>query len=392
MTAGRGRGQGGATFRSLRGRNFRLYFSGQLVSMAGSFMQAVAQSWLVLTMTGSGSALGLVTLLQFLPMTLLSPACGVIADRVDRRRTLLFTEVLLACEAVGMGVLVMTGAVRLWMVYVLAAVLGLISALEQPVRSTFVQDLVGTADLSNAIGLNMALNNVSRATGPAVAGLIIAAVGVGPCFLFNAASFVAVIVALLMIRPADLHRVPPQPRQPRQFRDGLRYVARTPRISAVLLLACVYCGLAWEFEVTMPLLAKETFGGGAAMYGLMMAAIGSGAIVGAPRAARRGAPTIPVVLIAVPVSACLLLAVSAAPSVIIAMLLLVAVGATGTTFASSASSLVQLEAAPEMRGRVMGMWAVAALGTRPLGGPIAGYAAQHVGARAGVAVGGAAVI
>ena len=162
------------TFRSLKGRNFRLYMCGQSISMAGTFMQGVAQAWLVLKITGSGTALGLATLLQYLPMTLLSPACGVIADRVDRRRLLLVTEVLLALEAVGMGALVVTGRVELWMVYVLAGVLGLISALEQPVRSTFLHDLVGTADLSNAVSLNMALNNVSRASGPALAGLIIA--------------------------------------------------------------------------------------------------------------------------------------------------------------------------------------------------------------------------
>src|SRR5438105_2210125 len=212
------------TFRSLKGRNFRLYMCGQSISMAGTFMQGVAQAWLVLKITGSGTALGLATLLQYLPMTLLSPACGVIADRVDRRRLLLVTEVLLALEAVGMGALVVTGRVELWMVYVLAGVLGLISALEQPVRSTFMHDLVGTADLSNAVSLNMALNNVSRASGPALAGLIIAAIGIGPCFFLNALSFVAVIVALLLMRPADLHRSAPSPRQPRQFRDGLPYV------------------------------------------------------------------------------------------------------------------------------------------------------------------------
>ena len=392
MAGGRGGQAGGGTFRSLRGRNFRLYMCGQSISMAGTFMQAVAQAWLVLKLTGSGTALGLATLLQYLPMTLLSPVCGVIADRADRRRLLMVTEVLLALEAVGMGVLVLTGTVELWMVYVLAGVLGLISALEQPVRSTFLHDLVGTSDLSNAVSLNMALNNVSRASGPALAGLIIAGIGIGPCFLINAGSFVAVIVALLLMRSADLHRTAPAPRKPRQFRDGLRYVGRTPQILAVLLLACVYCGLAWEFEVTLPLMAKFSFHGGAALYGLMMAAVGSGAILGALGTARRSAPTIKVVLSAAAISSCIILAVSAAPVVPVALVLLVAAGATGTTFASSASSLVQLEAAPEMRGRVMGLWAVAALGTRPLGGPVTGFAAEHFGARAGLVVGALAVL
>src|SRR3954451_19955969 len=233
----------GGTFRSFKGRNFRLYMCGQSISMAGTFMQAVAQAWLVLKITGSGTALGLATLLQYLPMTLLSPVCGVIADRADRRRLLMITEMLLAAEALGMGVLVLTGRVELWMVYVLALVLGLISALEQPVRSTFLHDMVGTSDLSNAVSLNMALNNVSRASGPALAGLIIAGVGIGPCFIINSLSFVAVIVALFLMDPGDLHRTPPAPRKPRQFRDGLAYVGRTPQILALLLLACVYCGL-----------------------------------------------------------------------------------------------------------------------------------------------------
>jgi MFS family permease len=388
----RGGAGGGGTFRSFRGRNFRLYMSGQSVSMAGTFMQAVAQAWLVLKLTGSGTALGFATLLQYLPMTLLSPVCGVVADRYDRRRLLICTEILLALEALGMGLLVETGRVELWMVYVLAAVLGLISALEQPVRSTFLHDMVGTSDLSNAVSLNMALNNVSRALGPALAGLIIAAIGIGPCFLINAASFVAVIIALLAMRPADLHRTPPAPRKPRQFREGLRYVGRTPKILSVLLLACVYCGLAWEFEVTLPLVAKFAFGGGAALYGLMMAAVGSGAIIGALGTARQPAPTNKLVVGAAAVSALVILAVSASPTVPLAIILLVCAGATGTTFASSASSLVQLEAAPEMRGRVMGLWAVAALGTRPLGGPIAGTAAQHFGPRAGLVVGALAVL
>ena len=392
MDGGGGPEQAGGTFRSLRGRNFRLYFVGQLVSMAGTFMQAVAQSWLVLKITGSGTALGVVTVLQFLPMTVLSPACGVIADRVDRRRLLLCTEVLLGAEALGMGILVITGNARLWIVYVLAAVLGVISALEQPIRSTFVYDLVGPADLSNAVSLNMALNNVSRASGPAVAGLIIAGVGIGPCFLINAGSFLAVITALLLMRPGELHRAPPQPRRPRQFRDGLAYVWRTPTILAVLLLACVYCGLAWEFEVTMPLLAAHTFHGGPAMYGLFMGAIGTGAIFGALGTARRRAPSIQLVLAAAAASAALLLGVSAAPSAGIAVVLLVGVGFTGTSFASSASSLIQLEAAAPLRGRVMGLWTVAALGTRPLGGPIAGVVSQHGGARSGVAVGALSVL
>jgi MFS family permease len=374
-------------FRSLRIRNFKIYFSGQMVSMAGTFMQAVAQSWLVLKITGSGTALGVVTVLQFLPMTVLAPMAGVIVDRRDRRRLMLFCELLLGAEALLMGLLVTTGHAELWIVYLLAFVLGVISSLEQPTRSAFVYDLVGPGDLSNAVSLNMALNNVSRASGPALAGLLIAAVGIAPCFYINAVSFLAVVVALLLMRPSEFFHMPPQPRKPRQFREGLIYVWRTPALLAVLFLACIYCGLVWEFEVSLPLMAKTTFHGTAALFGLMIGAVGTGAIFGALFTARRAIVSIRLVVGAAMVSSVLVLAAAVAPNPPVALALLVLVGIAGTTFASSASSYVQLEAAPGMRGRVVGLWAVAALGMRPVGGPIVGWIGQHIGPRQSLAFG-----
>lgn len=379
-----------STFRSLRSYNFRLYFGGQLISMAGTFMQTVAQSWLVLSLTKSGSALGLVTTLQFLPALCFAGLAGVLVDRVDHRRLAMCTQALGGLEALVLGLLVVTGNVQVWMVYAMAATLGLITTVDQPLRATFVYDMVGPHDLTNAVSLNMALNNTSRIIGPGLAGVIIAVFGVGPCFLINAASFVAVLIALALMRPHELHPVPIQPRKPRQFRDGLAYVRRSPQLLAILVLAAVYAGLAWEFDVTLPLLAKYTFHGGAGLYGIMTAIMGVGAVIGALGTARRAQPTNRLVLGSAVTSGVALLGTALAPNAAIGLIGIIALGITGTVFASSASALLQLRAAGDMRGRVMGLWSVALLGTRPIGGPLTGWVGQVLGAR--YALGLAAVV
>ena len=382
---------GKETFRSLRTRNYRLYASGQLVSLAGTFMQAVAQAWLVLKLTGSGTALGLVTTLQFTPILLFGGVAGVLVDRVDRRRLYLWTQSLAGLEALILGLLTVTGAVQLWMVYVMAALLGVITALDQPVRSSIVLDLVGPADLTNAISLNMAMSNTSRVVGPALAGVTIAVFGVGPCFLLNAASFAAVIVALLLMRPEEMHPAVLQPRERKQFRKGLSYVGRTPELLAILVMSALFFGVAWEFDVILPLLARYTFHGGAGIYGLLTAAMGLGAVVGALLTAARNKPSKSMLTSTGVAFAVALLLAAAAPAIPVELVAMMIVGATGIALASVCSSRLQLQAAPGMRGRVMALWSVAVVGTRPLGGPLVGFVGQHLGPRYGLALGGLTV-
>jgi MFS family permease len=374
------------TFRSLRIRNYRLYAIGQLVSLAGTFMQIVAQAWLVLKLTGSGTALGLVTTLQFTPILILGGMAGVLIDRVDRRRLYLWTQSLAGIEALVLGVLTVTGAVQLWMVYVMAGALGVITALDQPVKSTIVLDLVGPADLTNAISLNMALGSSSRVVGPALAGVTIAVIGVGPCFLFNAASFGAVIIALLLMRPDEMHPAVLQPRQRRQFREGLDYVRCSPELLAILVMSALFFGVAWEFDVALPLVARYTFRGGAGIYGLLTSAMGCGAVAGTLiTASRKEASKAMLVSTGVTFGAGMVFA-AAAPSLATEFVAMLLVGASGIAFASVCSSRLQLQASPEMRGRVMALWSVAVVGSRPLGGPIVGYVSQHLGPRIGLGV------
>jgi MFS family permease len=379
-------------FRSLSNRNYRLYFVGQLVSLAGTFMQTVGQAWLVLKLTGSGTALGLVTTLQYLPILVLGGMAGVILDRVDRRRVYMWTQTLAGLEALVLGVLTVTGLVQLWMVYVLAFVLGIITALDQPVRGTMVLDLVGPDDLTNAISLNMAMGNAGRAVGPAIAGLTIAALGIGACFLVNAASFGAVLIALVMMRPEEMHPAALQPRQPRQLRDGFAYVRRTPEVRALLVMAALVFGLAWEYDVVLPLAAKFTFGGGAETYGVMSAAVGIGAIVGALTTARTNSASARLLVAMSGTFAVGLLAAALAPTIQTELVALAVVGGAGIAFAAVANSRLQLRTAPGMRGRVMAFWSMAVIGTRPLGGPITGFVGEHAGARWALALGAGGIV
>lgn len=381
-----------ATFRSLGNRNFRLYFIGQGISTAGTFMQNVGQSWLVLKLTGSGTALGFVTMLQFLPLLLLGGLAGVLIDRVDRRKLYVMTQVAMGLLALLLGILTVTHVVELWMVYTLAFAVGLVGAVDQPVRQTFVYDLVGPAEVSNAVSLQVALSSSSRAIGPAVAGLVIAGFGIGPCFLVNAASYVLSVGTLAALRPAEMHAVPLQPRGKRQFREGLAYVARTPKVLALLVLSALFFGLAWEYDVAIPLVAKFTFHGDAGLYGAMSSAIGVGAIVAGLFVARAGTVSNRILVLAGLAVAAAMFAAAGAPRLWMELVTLVLVGGGAAALAAACNSQTQLAAAPEMRGRVMSLWAVAAVGTRPVFGPVVGFVGEHVGPRASVALGGVGVL
>jgi MFS family permease len=381
-----------ATFRSLRVRNFRLYFAGQGISMCGTWMQRVAQSWLVLELTNSGAALGLVLAAQFLPMLLVGPYGGLIADRADKRRVLYATQAAQALLALVLGVVTITGLVELWMVFALAAGLGVAAVFDNPARQSFMLEMVGHDDLRNAVTLNSVLVNAARAVGPAVAGVLIATLGTGPCFLVNALSFLAVLLSLRLMDPAHFEPAEPVMRSAGQVRDGLAYVARTPALRAPLLLITVIGTLAYEFQVVLPVLAARTFHAGAGGYAQMTTAIGVGAVVGGLIVARRSHTNRGELALSAVAFGAVIVGAAVAPTFALTLVALLFVGAASVAFLALANTTLQLAAAPEMRGRVMALWAMALLGTTPIGAPIIGWIAQEAGARWALAIGGVAAI
>ncbi|MCW3030150.1 MAG: transporter, partial [Solirubrobacterales bacterium] len=276
------------TFAALSVPNYRRYVSGQSISLTGTWMQMTAQSWLVFVLTRSSTDLGLVIALQTLPVLLLAPYGGVIADRVDKLRLMTVLQAAMGVQALVLGVLTVTGQIRFWEIGVLAALLGLNNAFENPARQSFMLEMVGSENLRNAVSLNSVLVNVARAVGPAAAGVLIATVGEGVCFLVNAASFVAVVTTLLRIDRSALRPSRPAPRAAGQLREGLRYVARTPQLRAPLLMMALVGTVAYEFQVSLPVMAQQGLHAGAAGYGFMTAAMGVGAVCGGLLVAARG--------------------------------------------------------------------------------------------------------
>jgi MFS family permease len=380
------------TFASLSNPNYRRFLSGQAVSMAGTWMQTIAQSWLVLQLTGSATAVGLVVALQTLPILLLGPYAGVVVDRLDRRRLLIGLLSVMGAQALVLGVLTATGTVQLWHVYALALALGTVSSFENPARQSFVLELVGPGHLRNAVSLNSVLVNVARAVGPAVAGVVIATGGIAVCFLLNAVSFVAVIASLARLDVAALVPSTPAPRAPGQLREGLAYVRRTPALAVPLLAMALVGCLAFEFQVVLPIVASETFAGDASTYGFLTAAMGAGAIVGGLAMAAWGRTGMPALAAAAFAFGLAMLATALAPTLALALVGMGLVGAASVAFQSTGNSTLQLASAPHMRGRVMALWAVAFLGSTPIGGPIAGWVSQHFGGRAGLALGAVACL
>jgi MFS family permease len=380
------------TFSSLYVRNYRLYYIGQIISTSGTFMQSVAQAWLVLKLTNSGPALGLVTALQYLPILVLGPYGGVIADRISKRKILYATQTISGLLALILGGLVAAGLVRIWMVYLLAFILGLVTVFDNPTRQTFYVELVGSDHLRNAVTLYSILINLARIIGPALAGALIAAVGLAPCFLINGFSYGAVLIMLAMMRSNELHITPPVPRARGQIQAGLRYVVSTPVLGSTLLMMALIGTLTFEFQVSLPLIAQFTFHGDASSYAFLSSSMGFGAAIGGFFFASRKGIT-PYKL----VSASLLfgLAVLAAafmPSLMLSGLALVGVGICSINFSSLGNSTLQLASDPQMRGRVMSFWSIAFLGSTTIGGPVVGWFAEAAGARWGLALGGLAAI
>ncbi|WP_338045446.1 MFS transporter [Parafrankia soli] len=380
------------TFAALQVPNFRLFLGGQVVSLCGTWMQMIALGWLVLSLGASGTELGLVTAAQFLPVLLFGAYGGLIADRSNTRRLLITTQIILGSLAVLLGVLDLTGTAQLWMVAAVAAAIGMTSAVDNPARQSFVQEMVGSEFLPNAVTLNSVTMNAARVVGPGIAGILISLVGTSGCFLLNGASFVAVVIALQRIDTAALVRRRPVPRAPGQVRSGLAYAMRTPSLRIPLLMMAVIGALSYEFQVVLPLVARETFDGSAATYSLLTGAMGAGAVAGGLVVARHRRVGIPALAVTSGVFGVVTLVAAAAPVLALEVAALVVVGAASVAFISTGNATVQLSAAPEMRGRVMALWSVAFLGSTPVGGPIAGWVSETFGARAGLAMAGVAAL
>jgi MFS family permease len=381
------------TFESMRIRNFRLFFTGQLISQGGTWMQTIALAWVVLHLShNSGFAIGLVIALQFIPTLLFGVWGGVIADRFDKRNVLLVTQAAMAVVAVLLAVVDLTGVVQLWMLYALVFALGMALAVDNPTRQSFVSELVPPADLPNAIGLSSAIFQLARVLGPALAGVLIVAVGTGVCFVLNAVSFIFIIAALLMMRTSELHRDAPLGREKGQLREGLHYVWRTPELRWILLLTLVVGTFAINSPVVLPLLAKITFDGNAEAYSWMSIAMGAGAIFGALFAANRSDTRGNVLFMTGMAFGVAICVASFAPTLAIFIALLVLVGAGQISFLAVCNSLLQVISDPAMRGRVMAVYTITLLGTTPVGGPLIGWISQQFGPRWGFGVGGIATV
>jgi len=359
------------------------------VSNTGSWMQRVAQDWLVLELThNSGTALGITTGLQFLPLLLFSLWGGVIADRYSKRRILMATQTAMGGLALILGILALTGTVRIWHVYLLAFGLGLASVVDNPTRQAFAVEMVGKDDMANAIALNSAVFNLARIVGPAVAGVVIALVGTPAAFLLNAASYGAVLIGLKLMRPGELHPVKRTPRGPGQLREALLYVRERPALWMPMVLIFFVSTFGMNFQVTTALMSRTVFHTGAGAFGLASAVFAFGALGGALLAARRRRPALRLLLATSLAFSVLEVMSGFVPDYVSFLLILVPTGLTLLTFTTAANSSTQLSTAPEMRGRVMGLYMLLFLGGTPLGSPLCGWVAEAYGARVSLIAGG----
>lgn len=364
------------SFNSLEVRNYRRYFAGQLISLSGTWMQTVAAVWVILTLTGSGVAVGLTTALQFLPMLLIGAWGGLLADRIPKRRLLMTTQALMMIPAAGLFAVTATGVVTPWMVYLAVFAFGSLNAVDNPTRQSFVYEMVGPDRVVNAVSLNSVIVQAARIVGPAIAGVLIATVGVAPVFALNALTFVAMILALRGMDPGRLHAAPVAARERGAIRAGLRYVRRTPELMVPLALMGLVGTLGFNFQVVLPLLAKFSFQSGAMTYAALVSAMAIGSIAGAlvnGHRGRTGPRLIAGGALAFGVSALL---AAAMPSLALEIVMLAVLGAAAVTFAATINSTLQLAVTPEMRGRVMALYSVVFLGSTPIGAPLTGWLAQ----------------
>ncbi|ATY15053.1 MFS transporter [Amycolatopsis sp. AA4] len=380
-------------FSSLRVRNYRLFFSGQVISNIGTWMQRIAQDWLVFTLSGNDPvALGVAVALQFIPTLLLSLWAGVLADRVDKRRLLMLIQSVNCLQAVLLGVLDLTGVAQLWHVYLLCVMLGTTSAIEVPTRQSFVAEMVGRDQVANAVALNSSIFNMARIVGPAIAGFAITWVGTGWLFIANAASTLAVIAGLALMNPAKLFRGPAIPRAKGQLVEGLRYVRGRPDLVTVMVLMFFVSTFGITYFTSLPIVAANVFHTQADGYGLLSTLVAVGTFTGALASARRGVKSRPRVRLML-VSAALLGAfefiTAFMPTYLAFGIGLIPLGFATITFLNTANALVQTSVSPEMRGRVMGIYVLVLIGGNPIGGPMTGWMADAFGGRSPFYIGGA---
>jgi MFS family permease len=371
------------TFRAFRHRNYRLFYTGQAISLSGSWMQTVAQSWLVLELTDSKLALGLVTMLQFLPITLFVLIAGVIADRVSKRNLILATRILAMAQSALLAILVATDQVELWHVYVLALVLGFSTAFEQPARQAFAVEMVGKDDLLNAVALNTGLFNGARVIGPSIAGVIIAVVGLEAAFFINAISFLPTIWAMLAMDMSELYAVKGKrggSGNPfRELHEGISYAVRTPATFLIIIIAFFIGMFGFNFLVVLPLVARYTLEGGAVLLGFLWAALGIGAVISALVLAARRTFRLRTIFIGGAAFSILLTGIALSATVPLTVVLLLALGVALTAFASTANTALQLSTPDHLRGRVMGLWMLLFAGSTPFGGYLTGFLAEEIG-------------
>jgi MFS family permease len=379
-------------FSSLKNYNFRIFFLAQSFSVVGTFAQEIAQAWLVLSLTHSAAALGFVIGLQYLPMLVIAPIGGVLADRFSRRKLLLITQSAYAMLIFVMWGLTITHLIHVWMIFILAFGMGITGALNTPTRLGFLHDLVGDNDLQNAVSLNATVYSTGRVLGPAAAGAIIALLGVGPCFLLNAISYIGVIVALGLLRVEELRASPKIAQARGQFKAGVNYIRRTPTLLAILTMTLIIGIFTSEFPVSLPALAKNTFHGNATTLAAFASAYGLGATLGGLASARFKHVSPSALAQMAAILGIAVMAVAIQPTPLLVILVMIGVGYAIVRYTSSANTMLQLTALPAMRGRVLAFWSAAYLGSTALGGPIVGWISQAANPRWALGVGGIAAL
>ncbi len=380
------------TFRSLGVRNFRLFFAGQLVSQTGTWLTMLAQTLLVLRLTRSGVAIGLLTAFQFLPMLLLGAWAGTVADRSDKRRLLMWAQSAAMIQSFALAAVAFSGHATLPAIYGLALVQGVLTAFDNPARRAFVVEMVPQEMVANAVSLNSAVMTGSRVVGPAAAGALVVTVGFGWAFLLDGLSYLAVLYGLWAMTSADLHPSVPSRRGRGQVREGLRYVRNRPDLLVPLVMMTVIGTFAFNFQVTIPLLVTGPLGGGDGTFTLLFSVLSLGSLLGALWTARRTDVTNRQIVVAAAAFGVTMLGLAAAPGLRAAFPVAVLLGMASIAFMTTSTAIVQLRSAPELRGRVLALQAMVFLGSTPIGGPIVGWVSDRFGARAGIALGGVACL